>query len=294
MEDLKEQWNLTIRNPDRCLHLDLDGALPREDAFRAGYFDARQWGPKLRFSASKSLVETFYREVRDHLGAFTLYGSGDFHYLTALWLRRFQEPFVLVCFDNHPDWDIRPPHWSCGGWMNRALELENLQTAAVWGCGNFELRWPHLIFGNKADVRKGRLQIFPWVERHQPRGKNPWATISRSSWREQFEAFVEKYRGRKIYITIDMDCLNPMEAVTNWENGLFTVEDLVWALSMMRSKNKIIGGDLCGAYSPPCYARWKQRFASEFDHPKIPVVDEREAQEVNRRVCEEIFPVLTA
>jgi hypothetical protein len=50
--------------------------------------------------------------------------------------------------------------------------------------------------------------------------------------------------------------------VTNWESGRFSVADLQWALGKLRESCRIVGGDICGAYSPPKYARRKQRFAA--------------------------------
>jgi hypothetical protein len=104
------------------LHLNLDNAWPA-GALQVETLDATSWGPSLRFSAPPGLIESFYLEVGGQLPRFVVYGSGDFHHLTALWGRRVAEPFVLVSFDNHPDWDVRPPRWCCGGWVNRALEL---------------------------------------------------------------------------------------------------------------------------------------------------------------------------
>jgi hypothetical protein len=108
------------------LHLNLDDAwsdLPRD----LPVVDARDWGPRLRFSAPSRLIEDFFCEYHSRLAPFLVYGSGDFHHLTALWIRPIDEPFVLVSFDNHPDWDVRPPRWGCGGWINRALELQQVQ-----------------------------------------------------------------------------------------------------------------------------------------------------------------------
>src|SRR5580765_8622322 len=98
----------------RGLHLNLDNAWPAI-ALPIGTLDVTRWGPQLRFSAPSRLIEEFYREAPKE--SFVLYGSGDFHHLTALWVRQMTEPFVLVSFDNHPDWDIRPPRWVCGGWL---------------------------------------------------------------------------------------------------------------------------------------------------------------------------------
>ena len=107
-----------------ALHLNLDDAW-LDEPLGLPVLDARAWGPQLRFSAPPRLIEKFYREHESRLAQFLLYGSGDFHHLTALWARRVTQPFVLVSFDNHPDWDIRPPKWACGGWVNRALELSH-------------------------------------------------------------------------------------------------------------------------------------------------------------------------
>ena len=120
------------------LHLNLDDAWPN-NSLGLPVVDAREWGPQLRFSAPSRLIEQFYREYQTDLGApFLLYGSGDFHHLTALRPRCVSEPIVLVSFDNHPDWAIGPARWACGGWVNRALELSNVRRVSVWGCGNFE------------------------------------------------------------------------------------------------------------------------------------------------------------
>ena len=143
-------------NDPECAHIDLDGAWPA-GVRSLPRFDARTWGPRLRFSAPERIIEQFYRECGQNLGRFNLYGSGDFHHLTALWLRRLAEPVTVVSFDNHPDWDIRPPKWCCGGWVNRALELSQVKKVSVWGCGNFECWWPGQIFGNRRAERAGDL-----------------------------------------------------------------------------------------------------------------------------------------
>src|SRR2546423_3950304 len=104
------------------LHIDLDGAWA-PGILSLPILDATQWGPQLRFCAPSALIERFYDEINNALAPFLVYGSGDFHHLSALWIRRILERFVLVSFDNHPDWAITPPKWCCGAWVNRALEL---------------------------------------------------------------------------------------------------------------------------------------------------------------------------
>jgi len=89
-----------------------------------------------------------------------------------------------------------------------------------------------------------------------------------------------------------MDCLVPNEAITNWESGRLTTDDVVWALQELRKSCRIVGGDLCGAYSKPRYARRKQRFAANFDHPKLDLPSPDEIREINFRTLSKVWPIL--
>jgi len=274
-----------------ALHLNLDDAWDPETA-ALSLLDATEWGPKLRFSAPARVLENFFGEYRDRLGAFILYGSGDFHHLTALWIRRVRESVVVISFDNHPDWDVRPPWWCCGGWVNRALELPQVRKISVWGCGNFERRWPGQFFGNCRAVCEGKLEVHAWADDRASGKQQRRRAIFRATWRDEFERFVTELAEGNIYITVDLDCLKPGEAVTNWENGKFTTEDMAWALGRLRKEAHVIGGDICGAYSRPKYARWKQQFLSKMDHPKLPQPDKTQADEINRAALEKLWPIL--
>lgn len=263
-----------------ALHLDFDGAWQR-DLIALETLDLKNWGSHLRFSAPACLIEKFYREVESQLAPFILYGSGDFHHLSALWIRQQREPITVISFDNHPDWDIRPPKWCCGGWVNRALELPHVQKVSVWGCGNFECWWPRQIFGNRRAEREGRLEVHAWAEERSPSARERRGAIVRQDWQRRFLAFAKEIADEPVYVTIDLDCLRAEEAVTNWESGRFTLDDLEWALCELRNAARIAGGDICGAYSPPHYARWKQRFASEMDHPKLTLPEPSEVSQIN-------------
>src|SRR6202171_3896660 len=243
--------------------------------------DVRDWGPQLRFSAPARVVEEFYRTYEPKLAPFLLYGSGDFHYPSALWLRRVTQSVFVVSCDNHPDWDIRPPKWGAGGWVNRALDLPNVRSVSVWGCGNFECWWPHQVFGNRRAERSGKLDVHPWADDRPMKDRQRRGAILRGDWEQKFGAFAKGLRGADVYVTIDLDCLRVEEAVTNWESGRFTVGDLAWALAKLRESCRIIAGDICGAYSPPVYARWKQRFAGSFDHPKLKLPSADETRRIN-------------
>ena len=276
----------------KAIHLNLDNAWPA-DALPIATRDVTRWGPHLRFSAPARLIESFYAKTATD--PFVLYGSGDFHHLTALWLRKLTEPFVLVSFDNHPDWDIRPPRWCCGGWLNRALELPHLTKISVWGCGNFECWWPGRIFGNRRAERNGKLEVHPWADDRLASDQERHGAILSTNWRKRFTEFARALGRTNLYVTIDLDCLRTQDAVTNWENGRFAIEDVAWAVSQLREAGaQIIGGDICGAHSHPVYARFKQRLAATIDHPKLGQTDSDQATKINLRAFEVLWPILLA
>jgi hypothetical protein len=275
------------------IHLNLD------DAWEPGVLgipveNALAWGPRVRYFAPERLLSDFYQRVVAPLPPFVLYGSGDFHHLAGWLIRRVQEPVSLVTFDNHPDWDVRPPRWACGGWVNRVLALPNVRLAAVWGCGNFELNWPARIFANHTALKSGRLEVHAWAERYSLELGSRFNPMTRENWREHFAQFVERLPGSAVYLTIDLDCLRTEEAVTNWENGLFTAGDVAWAIEYLRARCRIVGGDLCGAYSPPAFERWTQRLASRWDHPKLKGLDITSARAINTTALRTIWHALTA
>jgi arginase family enzyme len=253
--------------------------------------EAAEMGKALRFLTSKKQIKRFSQQFAPQIRPFTLSGSGDFHHLTAVLVRQISEPFVIVSFDNHPDWDIRPPHWCCGAWVNRALENPLIERIAVWGCASFECLFPGRLLGNSASCKSGRLRVFPWAKEgaKYPSWLQP---ISDTSWRTEFMHFAETLRDSNVYVTVDMDCLIETDAVTNWESGRYTLEEITWAVSLLRSKANVVGGDLCGAYSAPQYAGGFQRIASKFDHPRRPVVSDERINSVNGRAYQAIWPVL--
>jgi arginase family enzyme len=272
--------------------IDLDGAWPEGTLQIGCSLDCRAWGPNLRYCAPAKVIEAFYRDVAEKLTPFTLFGSGDFHHLTALWLRQITQPFALISFDNHPDWDTRPPRWCCGTWMNRALESTLLRKVIIWGCANFELNPPHRWFANHRALRAGRLEVWPWIDRFGASARRRWEGINRENWQDRFSKFAAGFTNSPVYVTIDMDCLTPETASTDWEQGLFTPEDIRWALSKLREFTTVIGGDLCGAYSPAQYARWTQHQTALIDHPKKPAPDAESAQRLNLAAATQMWPAL--
>ncbi len=96
--------------------------------------------------------------------------------------------------------------------------------------------------------------VYPWRQRRvrYPAYFNP---LRIGNWKTLFRDWLDHHHDHKVYVTIDIDCLVSGEAITNWENGRFTCDDLVWALRTLREKVEVIGGDLCGGWSRPLSRR---------------------------------------
>ena len=87
--------------------------------------------------------------------------------------------------------------------------------------------------------------------------------------------------------------LRPEDAATDWEQGLFSADDIAWALHQLRRETRVVGGDLCGARSKATYIRWNQRRTSAMDHPKKPNIDQKAALQTNLSAFHQIWPALT-
>jgi len=252
--------------------------------------DVREEGKALRFITSPKAIDAFQAKHGAEFRPFTLFGSGDFHHLSAVWTRQFTEPFLLLSFDNHPDWVTTGPKWSCGAWINRALENRNVRGVSIWGCGSDDCDHSERSNGARRAAEAGKLAVHPW---QKPKESYPhWLLpTTPETWRAELTDWAARHAGESIYITIDLDCLAASGAVTNWEAGQFTVDNLVWALGLLRGKMNVIGGDLCGAYAAPAFAGTFQRFASWWDHPKGKINLSNRAA-VNQAAFARIWPAL--
>ena len=272
-------------------HFDLDSAWSR-NVLGIPTHDLGAWGPKLRYCSTCKLMNEFYLQTRSIQADFILFGSGDFHHLTSLFIRRIETPFIVVSFDNHPDWDIRHPKRACGSWINCALALPHVSSISVWGCGNFECWPPHERYGNQRAVQNGQLSVHPWAHNRSIADRCRNGAIQPHTWREEFKRFCESIQNSNVYVTIDLDCLTSGMMWTNWENGFFTPTDIIWALNKLRECTNIIAGDVCGAYSTPLYANRRQRLLSESDHPTLELPASQLISEINYKALASIWPIL--
>jgi hypothetical protein len=254
--------------------LDLDGSVAAQADFvrevAAERVDLTRLGPAARLWASRPQVEAI-RAALDPAAkdAITFLGSGDFHHVSALLLEQFQEPVTLVVFDHHPDWDRLPPRRGCGAWISRALEQGNIGQIFLVGNASSDLAFPSVVTGSRAAARSGRVVLLPY----ELAGPQVWPF--RFPARELkpdpvgvFAGILPALAGRRVYVSIDKDCLGPAAALTNWEEGRLPLSLLLTYLSLLQTHCDLVGVDVTGEYSPALPAgRWK-RWCSDFDHPR--------------------------
>ena len=165
--------------------------------------------------------------------------SGNYHYMTRIWMDRIQHPFRLLVFDNHTD--LQPPAFgellSCGGWIANALaEIKHLTEVVL--VGPDEASWHQVQNSEKKKI------FFLSKER-----------ISRMR-EEEWEVFFQTLSmDLPWYVSIDKDILSMEDAVTNWSQGDLRLQALMSALRCFRkvhekSKKNLLGVDICGECNP--------------------------------------------
>ncbi len=216
-------------------------------------------------------------------------GSGDFHHISEILISRIDQPVCLFVFDFHPDWDILPPRFACGSWINQALKNRNITKCILIGAGSQDLSFPALQAANLSALASGRLEIYPY--RHKPSrlyfrhvaqnqsitvqkgifsNKIIWNQLENEDLAVFFLKLIKRLPAHKVYVSIDKDCLRCDYALTNWEEGFLQLEQLLTMLRLIRENLDIIGLDVAGDYSVPRISGRIKAAISKFDHPKKP------------------------
>ena len=156
--------------------------------------------------------------------------SGNYHYMTRLWLEKQQVPFRLLVFDNHTD--MQPPAFggllSCGGWIAASLE---------------ELPLLHEVILVGPD-EEAYVQVEPELQQKVcflSREKLSMLTA------EEKEAFFKNLDADlPLYISVDKDVLCKEDASTTWSQGDMHLSELMSFLEVVLELQNVVGMDVCG------------------------------------------------
>lgn len=175
------------------------------------------------------------------VGGIHFIDSGNYHYMSRIWLEKIKEPFRLLVFDNHTD--MQPPAFggllSCGGWIAAALEeLENLKELVL--VGPDEEAYSHT--GYEIKKEPAFVERVCFLSREKLSAGNA----------EEIKRFFEKIGTElPLYISVDKDVLCGEDAHTAWSQGDMRLEELTGYLEivagrLVRDGGILLGVDICG------------------------------------------------
>lgn len=160
--------------------------------------------------------------------------SGNYHYMSRIWLEKLNTPFRLVVFDNHTD--MQPPAFggllSCGGWVAASLEELPLLKEVV-------------LVGPDQEAFDQTEPVLREKVRFLSREKLGEMTLE-----EKVSFFEELTAELPTYLSVDKDVLCPEEVSTTWSQGEMTLEELCQFVKILLEKQDILGMDVCGECDP--------------------------------------------
>ncbi|MEE0425975.1 MAG: arginase family protein [Blautia sp.] len=236
------------------LLMNLSGAYEEQDFWRE---ERSTWVRLEDLSGTNCYCdEPAVRAIREKIGEFTLSGihfidSGNYHYMTRIWMDKAKNPFSLLVFDNHTD--MQPPAFggllSCGGWIADALESVKLLDHV------FLVGPDQSAFHQVQQVYKERVTFFSREDLQAARQTNSSSGVA-ASFLEMLSEY-EKKTGKfsPVYLSVDKDVLNEQEVKTTWSQGDMSLTELKSCLEELQSflkarKLPLQAADVCGEWEP--------------------------------------------
>ena len=217
----------------------------------------------------------------------TLMGSGDFHHISEVLISQFNKPICVIVFDFHPDWSILPPRFGCGSWVTEVLKKDNIAKLILIGPSSSDLSTLNIQSANLHSLENDRIEIYPYEHapslallkkipknislKIQNRGvfsKICWEELKNKDLPNFFKDLLGRLPEKRVYVSIDKDCLKGDYALTNWEEGPFSLDELILMLKLIKENTDVIGADIVGDYSNISVKGIFKRMASYLDHPR--------------------------
>ena len=272
--------------------LNFDNSVVRQnkliERFKPSIIDLTDLGPRCRlYSNEKTAKEVSARIDPGSGNSITFLGSGDFHHITSLLLDKLSGEISVISFDDHPDWDILPPKIGCGSWVTRVLSKDNVKKVILVGASSDAISPTLFRMGNYDSLKDDRLEIYPY--QHKPTKvffkkipKNISADVKRGlffdeiHWQELkskniaefFLHILRRLPTKKVYVTIDKDCLRAPYSLTNWAEGHLELEELLLMLKFIKENTEVVGLDIAGDYSPVKTEGYIRTAITAINHPR--------------------------
>jgi hypothetical protein len=276
----------------RPLVLDLDGTLTSQKTLMSRHspeiIDLKDIAPLARFwmtDKTKAILKDRLRSRQKD--AITFLGSGDFHHLANILIEDVLEPVTIIDFDYHPDWDILLPLLHCGSWVTRTLKQPNVNKVIELGPSSDDLSNIWIQTCAIDALKDNRLEIYPYSHRPTTTYFNrvpgnisinvhntlltstiTWNELKNKNLSEFLRHVLKRLPSENVYISIDKDCLMNDYSLTNWEEGRFSLDDLLLMLRVIKENSRIVGVDICGDYSKPVLSGLLKKVIVKMNHPK--------------------------
>jgi len=250
--------------------IDLDGSVGALDgAIRLPLGD---WQEAIRFGCGWRSLCAFDRVLAAQLpqrygSVFT--GSGDFHHLTYLLVRRLaaRGPFRVLVFDNHPDNMRYPFGIHCGSWVRYVARLPWVARVDVVGITSPDIGARHAWENYLGPLRTGRVNYWSVGVDTRWAARLGLAAAFRNfdSTGDMIAALLEELHADPIpvYLSIDKDVLAADVVRTNWDQGLLREAALLETIDLLHGR--LVGSDITGEISSYRYRSRFKRWLSRAD-----------------------------
>lgn len=170
------------------------------------------------------------QQIQDKIKDLSVHGihfidNGNYHYLTKLWIEKIDEPFILVVFDHHSDMQkpLYDDFLSCGSWIMDSLkDNAYLQKVIFVGIDQKQMNLIDTSYHDKIECIDDLSMMYNDVF---------------------LSTLCDNY---PIYISIDKDVLSQDVVKTTWDQGIMTLDELTYFLTILLQKKTVIGVDICG------------------------------------------------
>jgi len=285
--------------------------------YKTEIIDLKDIGPRTRIWLDKKTKKEIEKRIQGlPKNSVTFLGSGDFHQVSHILINQFDEPISVILFDFHPDWDILRPRLGCGSWVTESLKNRNILKFILMGSSSKDLSSPWIQTGNMNSLKENRVEIYPYSHRpsfaffkRMPENfstkikkalflnKIYWNELKEKDLINQLFSILKRLPTRKVYLSIDKDCLRNEYALTNWEEGRLSLAELLLMLKLIKDNVDIVGMDIVGDYSEISVSGKLKNFISYLDHPedlKIKYLSDAFITEVNEGTNIRILELLNS
>lgn len=188
--------------------------------------------PRTNLFCSNITLKRIANILQDTLNnKITLIGSGNYHYISYIYLSYIDHPFTLILFDHHTDTLPSPSHdlISCGSWLLTALKnFPQLNQVIIIGVHENGKNYIPILF-------KDKVRLYP-------------KTTLKDKFIPTIHNIINNIKTKNVYISIDKDVLSKRYAITSWDQGDMSLQQLLTIVKMIMKHKQVDMIDICGEY----------------------------------------------